>query len=126
MEINTKNALKLWEKRNGTAKTITDFTGRYIYKDDYNDRETLRVWEKDGKKYNFGWNIHHIQPLAKGGSNDEQNLEIVCMTTNDEAEDKTTFKANGVNYQVKKIKGSKYHGIYILETGVCVVDHSNE
>jgi hypothetical protein len=37
----------------------------------------------------FGWNIHHVNPKRAGGTNDEENLEIVHILTHREINGKT-------------------------------------
>jgi len=124
MKINKENALTLWEERYGGAVDVVDFTGRPINKGDYNSRQQAKG--KDSVIRNYGWNLHHILPQAQGGNDDKQNLEIVNIITNDEAEDKTSYVANDVEYQVKRIKSKPYRGIFERISGKKVVDHNND
>lgn len=106
MNINKENAQKLWRKRYGNKKSIDDFAGRRMNYDDYN-------FEKGSIEENsFGWNIHHIMPKSHKVHNDEKNLEIVNIKTNQEAADKTSFVIDKVLYQVKKLKGNSNYGIF--------------
>ncbi|CCV64703.1 hypothetical protein BN85411260 [Alteracholeplasma palmae J233] len=114
MQINEQTAKRLWFERYGDVSQVQDLTGRWIYFDDYNNRTRQRN-TTSGTHANFGWNIHHKQPLAKGGTNDPLNLEIVYIGTNDEAEDKTSFVIKDIVYEVRRIKRPEY-GIYIKGT----------
>jgi len=124
MKINKENALGLWEERYGNAVYAVDFTGRHIYKGDYNSRQQEKG--KDGVVRNYGWNLHHILPQDLGGNDDKQNLEIVNIITNDEAGNKTSFVANDVEYQVKRIKFKPYRAIFERISGKKVVDHNDD
>lgn len=106
MERNKKNALKLFEEFFGEkAIKAKDFSGREIAKSAYDDRNS-----------NFGWNIDHILPISKGGTNSKNNLIPCHILTNDEKADKTTFTANNKNFQVKKKKDSVGYEIVELIT----------
>jgi hypothetical protein len=124
MKINKENAIALWEERYGGKVDVVDFTGRPIYKGDYNSRQPAKG--KDGVVRNYGWNLHHILPQSLGGNDDEQNLEIVNIITNDEAGDKTSYVANSVEYQVKRIRHKPYRGIFERISGKKVVDHNDD
>ncbi|MDR4968997.1 MAG: HNH endonuclease [Acholeplasmataceae bacterium] len=115
MKINKQNALLIWESIFGSNLVALDFTGRYIYKDDFNNKTELR-FDNTGRKYNFGWNIHHILPISLGGTNEIKNLLIVHWKTNAEAAGKNTFSINGILYQVRKIKYTHNYGIFQVET----------
>lgn len=107
MEINKKNALKLWSDRYGSEQIILDFSGRKITRSQYGEMNSIT-----------GWNIDHRQPLSNGGTNNKENLEIVNVKTNVEKADKISFKANGKCFQVKKDKSN-------LPCGYCVVEQQN-
>ncbi len=84
--------MSFWEKEFGDVEQAEDFTGRVVYKCAYG---------QNGSQY--GWDIDHIQPLSKGGTDTDDNKQIVHVVTNDEKEDKTTFiSENGKTYQVQK------------------------
>ena len=105
MDLNRKNALKLFEEQFGTkANKVKDYADRDIAKAAYNDRNSK-----------FGWNIDHILPVSKGGSNKKNNLICCHILTNDEKADKTTFTANNKNFQVQKIKNSDGYEIVELD-----------
>jgi len=81
-----------WEKEFGDATVAEDFAGREIRKGSYG---------QEGSRY--GWDIDHIMPLSKGGTNADSNKQIVHVITNDEKGDKTTFvSSDGYKYQVQK------------------------
>ena len=104
MKINKDTALKLWNERYGNLNECSDYAGRIMYKSAYDNRSS------DG-----GFNIDHIFPQSKGGTNEKENLVLCNILTNDEKADKTTFKANGKSFQVKRIKGTKNYEICSID-----------
>lgn len=92
MEINSKNAMRLWAMQFGDVDDALDYSGRKIKKCAYNDRNSL-----------FGWNIDHILPKSQGGKNEENNLICCHIKTNDEKADNfPVFTANGKTFQIIK------------------------
>ena len=93
--------MSFWEKEFGDVQEAYDFVGRKILRGSFGQQ---------GSKY--GWDIDHIQPLSKGGTDNEENKQIVHIITNDEKADKTTFISDydGQTYQVQKTSrnDSKY------------------
>lgn len=85
--------MSFWEKEFGDVQEAYDFVGRKILRG---------AFGQQGSQY--GWDIDHIQPIAKGGTDTEDNKQIVHVLTNDEKADKTTFISdyNGQTYQVQK------------------------
>ena len=83
--------MDFWEREFGNVNEATDFAGRKILKCAYGQMNSK-----------YGWDIDHIQPLSKGGKDNDDNKQIVHVSTNDEKADKTTFNIDGVTYQVKK------------------------
>jgi len=74
MKIDHKNAMKLWAERFGKGVTeVKDRRGRIMVKTAFGDSNS-----------DFGWNIHHINPLRTGGTNAKENLEIVHLDTHAE------------------------------------------
>jgi len=116
MKMNRDYALQMWDAVFGSKSLAIDFAGRYIYRDDFNDKVQLRI-DNAGHQYNFGWNIHHILPISLGGTNETRNLLIVHWMTNSEASDKNTFSINSISYQVRKIKFTSSYGIFQTKTG---------
>ena len=94
MKINKQNAMKLWRERYGDNNDVCDYAGRPMFFLHYNDRESK-----------YGWNIDHILPQDRNGTDDVDNLIICNIQTNDEKANKTTFEANHKKFQVKKIEG---------------------
>ena len=67
-------AMKLWNSRYGKSMTIAhDCRGREIRKESYGDRDSK-----------YGWDVHHIRPISKGGTDNPDNLQIVHYETHDE------------------------------------------
>jgi 5-methylcytosine-specific restriction endonuclease McrA len=74
MTISHESAMKLWNKRTKKGVTrLSDRENREIRKEAYGDSNSK-----------YGWNIHHIIPSSKGGTNTENNLEFVHFNTHDE------------------------------------------
>lgn len=96
MKVNKQNAMKLWRERYGDNNDVCDYAGRPMFFLDYNDRDSQ-----------YGWNIDHILPQDRNGTDDVDNLIICNIKTNDEKANKTTFEANKKKFQVKK-NGQKY------------------
>ena len=87
--------MSFWEKEFGDVEKAEDFVGRKILKCAYGQTNSR-----------FGWDIDHIQPLSKGGTDTDDNKQIVHVDTNDEKADKTTFVIDGITYQVQKTSRS--------------------
>lgn len=58
--------------------------------------------------------IHHVLPVALGGTNAVSNLICTNIATNAAAEDKITFWIDDSLYQVKRIRGTHNHEIVEL------------
>lgn len=112
MKISRANALRLWERRYGDAKFAEDFHGCLMCRDAYGDDESFVV--DHGTRIYCGWNIHHILPVALGGTNAVSNLVCTNIATNAAAEDKITFWIDNSLYQVKRICGTHYYEIVEL------------
>ena len=90
MEINQKNAIRLWSVQFGGGNEAVDYSGRKIVKSAYNDRNSK-----------YGWNIDHILPKSRKGKNEEKNLICCHIATNDEKKDSfPVFNANGKSFQI--------------------------
>ena len=76
MEINKDTAMKLWDEKFGKETEACDYTGREILKAAYG---------QEGSQY--GWNIDHIKPKSRGGTDRIDNLQIVHISTNKEKAD---------------------------------------
>ena len=77
MEINKDTAMKLWEEKLGDKTEARDYEGREILKAAYGQK---------GSQYS--WNIDHIKPKSKGGTDRVDNLQIVHISTNQEKADR--------------------------------------
>lgn len=71
-----------------------DYAGAWIKKNEY------------GKKTDYGWEIDHLKPLEKGGTNDLDNLVPLHWRNNNSKSDdypewKTTVSSDGVSNSEK-------------------------
>ncbi len=112
MKINKKNALRLWEECFGNARFAEDFHGYLMCRDGYGKDDFFI--KEDGERIYCGWNIHHILPVACGGTNEKSNLLCTNIATNEEAADKITYWIDDCNYQVQKIYGTREYEIVRL------------
>lgn len=113
MQINRENALRLWQECYGYACIARDFHGNLMHRDAYG-RPGVRVF--DGERFvRAGWNIHHILPLACGGTNERHNLMCTNIDTNEMAGDKTTYWIDDCLYQVQRIPGTREYQIVKLD-----------
>lgn len=110
MKINKYNALKLWNEYFGNCMFAEDFHGNLMCRDGYGDLDFFCY--RFGKKIYCGWNIHHILPVACGGTNAKANLICTNIATNYEADDKTTYWIDDCLYQVQRIDSTKKYGIF--------------
>ena len=109
----TDNQLKaLWIKRNGNKAWAKDCYGAWIYFYDRGRDCSPRV-NPDGVKEPCGWEIDHIYPEAKGGRDDESNLEIVYGGFNGMKSDELNYKLTGDTvFKVMKRYYKGGYGIY--------------
>ena len=85
MKICKSNALRLWDAYYGNVRFAEDFHGNLMCRDGYGNADYCVIrW---GRTVYRGWNIHHILPIACGGTNEKQNLICTNIYTNDMAED---------------------------------------
>lgn len=112
MRITRENALRLWFRYYGDFEYAEDFDGGLMYRDAYGRRDFF-IWE-NGEKIYCGWNIHHILPIGRGGTNTESNLICTNIITNDAAGDRITYWIDKNLYQVKRIWGTSQHEIVRL------------
>jgi len=71
--IDHDKAMKKWMVELGKGQDAKDYKGRLIKKAAYGDRYSQ-----------YGWEIHHIKPKSKGGTDALDNLAIVHWQTHDE------------------------------------------
>ena len=120
MKINRASALRLWEERYGDQRFAVDFHGSLMCREAYGDPHYYVV-DRNAGRFNLptriycGWNIHHILPVAQGGTNATENLLCTNIATNEAAEDKITFWIDGCLYQVKRTPGSSEHEIVRID-----------
>lgn len=112
MKINKKNALRLWFEQYGDVLYAEDFHGNYMCRDGYGDEDYFV--SHHGKVIYCGWNIHHILPIACGGTNEKSNLLCVNIATNRMSANKITYWIDDTLYQVRKLDGSHQHEIVEL------------
>lgn len=94
MDLNRETAMRLWNKSFGKETKVKDFTGRFIAKGAYNDRNS-----------EFGWNVDHILPQSRGGKTADHNLICCHILTNDEKADKFPgFVANKKKFTIVKVE----------------------
>ena len=97
MEINRKNAMKIWEDQFGKTVQTVDFAGRKIQKGAY-----------DQKTSDFGWTLAYIIPKTAGGNANPENMICVHVKTAEEkGDDYPVFSANDKKYTVKE-EGGEY------------------
>ena len=112
MKISRENALRLWQECYGWVWVARDFHGNLMCREAYGN-PGCRIF--DGEKFVCaGWNIHHILPLAQGGTNEKHNLICTNIYTNEMAEDKITYWIDDCLYQVQRIPGTREYRIVKL------------
>jgi hypothetical protein len=125
----SEKAQKIFEHYYGDYDLVLDFAGRPMLKSAYGDpdatchftKEKADEWhlgEGEGD-YFVGWDLHHMMPKGKEGSDSENNLIPVNIKTNRIAGDKTSYSIDGIIYEVRRTRGHKnpYYAIYEKETG---------
>lgn len=68
----------------GKAKTIENKNSNIYRQDPYGNELYLHSYGKNGPK---SWQIDHIKPISKGGSNDIRNLQALKTKINLEKSD---------------------------------------
>ena len=106
MNITKRNAMRLWERYFGSAEYAEDFHGNFMCKHGYGNPDYY-IWDRGTRIY-CGWNIHHLLPLALGGTNAISNLICTNIITNEIAADKNTYWIDDCLYQVQRDIGKTY------------------
>lgn len=112
MSFLSNQAMRLWTQYYGFAICAEDFAGRLMYRDAYGNK-AVQIW-RNGKMISCGWNIHHILPASRGGSDDDANLICTNISTNEEAGDRITYWIDDGLYQVHRIPGTVRYRIVRL------------
>lgn len=112
MTITRDVAMQLWMRYYGYSAYAEDFDGGLMYRDAYGDPNYYIV--RNGERIYCGWNVHHVLPLARGGTDSCDNLICTNIITNEMAADKITYWIDDTLYQVKRIAGTHSHKIVRL------------
>ena len=87
--------LELWDERHGKAEKVTDYAGRTMLKSACGNPRS-----------SYEPTIDHIRPIADGGKDVKENIEICHYETN--AEKSNCFphwQTNGMRFHAKRKKG---------------------
>lgn len=113
MKINKETALRLWMEHYGFASYARDFHGNLMCRDAYGETHRFYLGPR-GERLDYSWNIHHILPVARGGSDEKHNLICTHTATNEAAGDKITYRIDDSLYQVRRIRGTREYEIVKL------------
>ena len=94
MKITEQTAKQLFREKypNGVGY---DFAGRKMSISNYGDSSKV------------GWDVDHILPVSKGGTDAKENLQCTNVITNDNKANNTTWNDNGKTWQVRRVKGNR-------------------
>lgn len=105
MQLDRKNALKLWENAFGKAVEVADFAGRKINKSAY-----------DQKSSKYGWEVAFILPKVNGGRDVQDNLLCIHVeTANEKGDEFPCFVANDRKYRISQ---SEENGKWSIDLAV--------
>ena len=89
--------VEVWNKYYGSAEEVVDYAGRLMKKS---------ACGNPNSKYHP--TLDHIRPLALGGADVLENIEICHRDTNQEKGDHFPhWKVNGNSYHAIRVKGSR-------------------
>lgn len=109
--LSKEDALELWQFIYGNSLWARDCFGTWMYRDDYLDKETVRVRGNNHKEFNYGWEIDHILPINNNGSDCFNNYEPMHWMNNKmEKKDNISFSVDGEKYTVVECKICEAHG----------------
>lgn len=112
MTINSEKLETLWLKRYGNNAWAKDCYGYWINFFDHGQNCRPRR-TPDGRIEDCGWEIDHIMPESRGGSDQPTNLEFVFHECNATKSDKLRYElANGKVYSVIKRTYKSGYGIF--------------
>lgn len=84
-----KKAMKVWENEFGNKESAEDACGIIIKKIKYAEATS------------DGWEVDHIHPVSKGGSDSYDNLQPLNWKSNRKKEDKTGLKRGQCPYWIR-------------------------
>ena len=105
MKITESNAKELFLKQYPSGNGY-DYAGRKVNINKY------------GLNSSDGWNVDHVLPISKGGTDDKGNLQCINIKTNEIKGNHTTWHDAGKTWQVKRVKGNrKAHKVLEIKIG---------
>lgn len=114
MSIDENSLKNLWISRYGNNAWARDCYGYWIYYYDHG-RDCQKRITPDGRLEDCGWEIDHIFPESKGGTDSESNLEFVYHSCNETKTDKLVYELfNGKKYEVRRRNNKSGYGIYCI------------
>ena len=117
MSIDENLLKRLWIKRYGNNQWAKDCYGYWINFYDHG-RDCRKRTTPDGRLEDCGWEIDHILPESRGGTDYESNLEFVYHVCNEKKSDKTVYElANGRVYEVRNRYYKSGYGIFSRTLG---------
>lgn len=121
MNLTDNEIKRLWIKRYGDHAWAKDCYGCWIYFFD-RGRDSPARKNPDGVVEPCGWEIDHIYPEAKGGTDSEYNLEFVYGKFNEMKSDRLQYFLTGSTlYKVMKRTTKPGYGIYDTKK-YCFID----
>jgi hypothetical protein len=113
LKITRANTLRLWEQFYGCKKYAEDFHGYLMCRDAYGNSDYYVM--ECGERIYCGWNLHHILPVAHGGTDAVSNLICTNIETNQAAGEQNTYWIDENLYHVRRIFGEGSYEIIKLK-----------